>query len=292
MSPPRQQMGDGSTATMVPLRTDYDEKTRILTVEAERANNAPATAVVIFGHGLGDSPEGWRAPAQYWATNLPWVKFLLPSAPNVPVTINGGMVMPSWFDIESRSRDQGPEPYTGLDDSRATYNSLVEQEAAKLPGGASRVVVAGFSQGGGVALYTGLLRYAAYPKPLPPVAGILSMSASLTNKRVVEELIASGSFAGEAHAQLKKTPVLQCHGGAEGPQRPRRHAEFMKTELGMEKMDFHEYDGMGHTACIPELDDVTDWLLEVLPEKVGTLERAPIKRHRGRVTGGRGIPGL
>jgi predicted esterase len=75
------------------------------------------TATVIFMHGLGDTCVGWvDAVTEFWAPSLPYVKFILPSAPERPITLNGGMHMPGWYDIRSLSGDRAKERCEGIDE--------------------------------------------------------------------------------------------------------------------------------------------------------------------------------
>jgi predicted esterase len=95
-------------------------------------------------HGLGDSADGFADVAEMFSHRLPYVKFILPTAPSSPVTLNGGMVMNSWYDIVGLD-DRAAETCDGLDESRNTVTDIIQQEvAAGIP--YSRIVLAGFSQ--------------------------------------------------------------------------------------------------------------------------------------------------
>ena len=84
-------------------------------------------------HGLGDSAEGFADVAEMWARQLPYVKFVLPTAPTQPVTLNGGMPMPSWYDIEGLS-ERTNENCNGIVESQRTVERIMEVEnAAGLP---------------------------------------------------------------------------------------------------------------------------------------------------------------
>ena len=63
------------------------------------------SATVVLMHGLGDSADGWQSMAEQWASVFPYIKFILPTAPRRPVTLNGGMPMPAWYDIVVRKSD-------------------------------------------------------------------------------------------------------------------------------------------------------------------------------------------
>ena len=121
-------------------------------------------------HGLGDTNMGWAHTAAELHGQLPHVKFILPNAPVAPVTLNGGMAMPSWYDITSLT-DRAKQPCTGIDESRTAIEALINEEVA-LGISADRIVVGGFSQGGAMALATGL----QYPSTL---AGVCVMSGYL-----------------------------------------------------------------------------------------------------------------
>lgn len=128
----------------------------------------PATAAVVLSHGLGDSALGWADTAIEISKKFPHVAFKLPTAPISPVTINGGMPMPSWYDIESLGGDRTLERCAGIDSSKKRIESIVDEfKAMDIP--ASRIVLAGFSQGAALSLFTGL----NYPETL---AGIIAMS--------------------------------------------------------------------------------------------------------------------
>ena len=101
------------------------------------------SATVIMLHGLGDSGAGWESLARQM--DMPWVKFIFPTAPTRPVTINGGASMAAWSDIKGLSPD-AEEDEAGILQSLDRVHSLI---AAEISGGipASRIVVGGFSQG-------------------------------------------------------------------------------------------------------------------------------------------------
>ena len=113
-------------------------------------DGTPHTATFIGPiHGLGDTNMGWAQQAMMLHQQLPWVKFVLPNAPTSPVTLNGGMAMPSWYDITDLT-DRAGQECTGIDESRAEIIELIEEAKAEgIP--ASRIVVGGFSQGGAMA---------------------------------------------------------------------------------------------------------------------------------------------
>lgn len=203
---------------------------------------------VILLHGLGDTGDGWASIAAEFAPSLRHVKFIFPHAPNRPITLNYGMTMPGWFDISSLDDINQKEDKEGLHESRRYVEELVQQEVdGGLPSG--KVVVAGFSQGGAIALQT--------LRSDKKLAGVIGMSTWLTLRK--ETPIIS-----EAN---KNTPILMCHGNAD----PVVQYDFGKAtyntlkELGAD-VEFKTYNGMGHSASPQELEAVQEFLKKVLPK--------------------------
>mmetsp|Transcript_115151 Transcript_115151/g.229348 ORF Transcript_115151/g.229348 Transcript_115151/m.229348 type:complete len:244 (+) Transcript_115151:2-733(+) len=217
------------------------------------SSRSQASASVIFGHGLGDTPQGWLWQCQAWARELPWVRFVLPAAPVRPVTLNGGLPMPAWYDIYGLD-NRLQEPATGAEESGALWTGLLEAEARAV-GSPGRVVLAGFSQGGAMALFTAL-----HLNRLPQLAGVLCMSGYLPNTAA----LASGSVP-----QKKcEVPVLLCHGQLDGMVKLEmaRNTQAALQGMGVDRVDLREYENMGHEVCEDELDDVAEWLAKALPD--------------------------
>ncbi|KAH7305489.1 acyl-protein thioesterase 1 [Stachybotrys elegans] len=164
------------------------------------------TATVIILHGLGDSGHGWRSAVDHFLRKqrLNEVKFILPHAPSLPITLNGGMAMPGWFDIKTLGGTMEQlkaglieEDAPGILRSQSYINSLVQAEISNgIP--SERIVLGGFSQGGAMSLFSGLTSAVK-------LAGIIGMSAWLP---------LSGSFKSHLPADNlnKATPVLMAHG--------------------------------------------------------------------------------
>ncbi|ETS84360.1 Acyl-protein thioesterase 1 [Pestalotiopsis fici W106-1] len=221
---------------------------------------APAarhTATVIFFHGLGDTGYGWADAVQNWRrrSKLDEVKFILPHAPQIPITCNGGMRMPGWYDIVALTgapddlRRQQDE--AGMLVSRAYISGLIQAEIDNgVP--ADRIVLGGFSQGGAMSLFAGLTT----PRK---IAGIVGMSSYLPLDAKLPEFLGEGN-----HNQ--DTPILMCHGTADNvvPASAGRSSAELLKKTGFD-VTWKEYPGMAHSACLEELDDVEAFLASRLP---------------------------
>jgi phospholipase/carboxylesterase len=220
-----------------------------MTLETIDLETAPRPdAAVIWLHGLGADgndfvpvvPELVRQGERAW-------RFVFPHATPRPVTLNGGMHMRAWYDIISLDR-KSAEDAAGFRDTDRAIRQLIDRELQRgIP--AHRIVLAGFSQGGAVSLYTGL----RYPERL---AGIMALSTYLP---LAERL------AGERTAVNQVTPVFMAHGLSD-PVLPIKlgldSREHLKT-LGY-GVEWHQYP-MAHAVCAAEIADIRSYLLRVLP---------------------------
>jgi phospholipase/carboxylesterase len=203
--------------------------------------DAPAQACVIWLHGLGADGYDFVPIAPELGLNLP-VRFIFPHAAARPVTINGGMRMRAWYDILGLG-GKHPQDEAGIRDSAARVQKLIEaQVAAGIP--CERIVLAGFSQGGAIALHAGLRQ----PQAL---AGILALSTYLP---LAEKLPAELSAAGRA------TPVLICHGSHDNvvPLFMGTGTRDILRQLDHEP-EWREYP-MQHQVCGEEIADIAAWL--------------------------------
>eukprot|EP00658_Telonema_sp_P-2_P041005 TRINITY_DN29320_c0_g1_i1.p1 TRINITY_DN29320_c0_g1~~TRINITY_DN29320_c0_g1_i1.p1 ORF type:complete len:249 (+),score=38.14 TRINITY_DN29320_c0_g1_i1:228-974(+) len=225
-----------------------NENTRVISILPVKKH----TATVLLLHGLGDTGAGWADAAAYLSNSLPHVGFVLPTAPQQPVTLNGGMRMHSWYDIHGlNSRDD--ELCEGLDQSANTIRGLIEDQVGLTGIGSDRIVLAGFSQGAALSLWTGFL------SSTPRVAGIVAMSGYIPRPQDWSKGI---STAG------KSIPVLQCHGDDDQMVQLEMAAASVKLmeTAGINDVQYNVYPGMGHTATQQELDHVQNWLASRLPE--------------------------
>ncbi|KAJ2727053.1 hypothetical protein GGI07_000171 [Coemansia sp. Benny D115] len=208
------------------------------------------TASIIFLHGLGDSGYGWKPMADSLSPQLPHVKFVLPNAPEQPVTLNGGFRMPSWYDIRSLNKIADDEDEAGMNASMVKVNQAIRAELdAGIP--ANRIVLGGFSQGGAMTLFSGL--QSEYK-----LGGLVVLSSYLP---VRDRLLTRATEAS------KRIPIFQGHGTAD---------EVVLYQYGVMTRDalkqrgydvsFNSYEHMGHSACNEELDDLLDFLKKNIPE--------------------------
>ncbi|MEP4892472.1 MAG: alpha/beta hydrolase-fold protein [Aliiglaciecola sp.] len=207
----------------------------------------PHDAVVIWMHGLGDSGNGFApiVPELKLPESMA-VRFVFPHAPVRPVTINNGMPMRAWYDIKTMDFNNRAD-VDGVLDSAAKVAKLIEAEKAKgIP--AERIVLAGFSQGGVIALHLGT----RYPEKL---AGIMALSTYMSEP---------DKFANEVHNSNKNTPILCAHGQQDEvvPMFLGHGAFKVLEDLGY-PVKWKEY-AMQHNVCPQEIKDVSQWLQERL----------------------------
>jgi len=218
------------------------------TVEVEPGR--PADAAVILMHGLGADGHDFEALVpELELPESPAIRWVFPHAPVRPVTLNGGMRMRAWYDILAIDRGAA-EDETGIREARDGIRTLVERERERGIA-ADRVVLAGFSQGGAMALFTALRE----PERL---GGVLALSTYMPLAAKLE---------GEAHPANAAVPILMAHGTFD-PIVPLFLGEGtcrLLRERGYD-VDWRTYP-MPHSLCAEEVRDVRDWLLRTLPAR-------------------------
>lgn len=217
----------------------------LATIDIETAPNPTASIIVL--HGLGADGNDFVPIAQELRLeSVGPVRFVFPHAPLRPVTINGGMTMRAWYDLLDASLVRR-EDEAGLRASRLDIEALIAQERARgIP--ASRIVLAGFSQGCAMTLLTGL-RHAER------LAGLVGMSGYLP---------LADTSAAERSAASMALPVFLAHGRGDAvvPLARATAARDTLQALGC-VVDWHEYP-MAHSVCPQEVADLNRWLLKVL----------------------------
>jgi len=219
-------------------------------IEIETAPKPDAS--VIWLHGLGDTGDGWSQVVP--GLGLPKsmrVRFVFPHAPKMAVAINNGYVMPAWYDIREANLSERAD-VAGVQRSQAQLAALMARENARGVDDA-RIVLAGFSQGGAVALYTGL----RYPKR---IAGIVALSTYL---------VSANALASESSAANRGVPIFMAHGTFD-PVVRLAWAQASREALvqGGYRVEWHEYP-MEHSAEMEEVAAVGAFLRRVLPVRPG-----------------------
>ena len=213
----------------------------------ELATGADPVATIIWMHGLG--ADGWDFVPIVRELPLPddlSLRFIFPHAPARKVTINGGMEMRAWYDIAMSDIARLPDE-RGIRESQQQVDELIAREVGRgMP--SNRIVLAGFSQGGAIALQAGL-RYRE------PLAGIVAMSTYLT----LEE-----SLAAEGAAANKAVPILMAH-GTQDEVVPLRLAEASRSALQAKgyEVEWHTWP-MPHSLCAEEVEAVAAFLMRVV----------------------------
>lgn len=202
-------------------------------------------SAVIWLHGLGADAHDFEGIVPYLPTKECGIRMVFPNAPARPVTINGGFVMPAWYDIADATLKNTDQD--GIQQSMATITQLLdEQISAGIA--AEKIVVAGFSQGGAMALHTAL----RYPKRL---AGIMALSCYVLEQQKHGEQISSANH---------NTPILMAHG---------TYDNVVPYALGQSSADFLSQHGhavtftsypMAHEVSMPQINALAQWLSEIL----------------------------
>jgi phospholipase/carboxylesterase len=205
------------------------------------------TASIVWMHGLGaDGNDFVDVVPELHLPASPSVRFVFPHAPMRPVTINGGYVMRAWYDI----RDDGGvrrEDAAGVRASQKAIEALIEREWKRgVP--TTAIVLAGFSQGGAMALQTSL-------RHGERLAGVMALSCSLP---------LADTLAAEAAPANRDVPIFMAHGTYD-PMIPMARAQRAREVLAglAYHVEWHEYP-MPHSVCMEEIADIAVWLGGVL----------------------------
>ena len=215
--------------------------TQLKYIEVE--TQATPTAAVIWLHGLGASGDDFEPIVP--EMHLPMgVRFIFPHAPNRTVTVNGGMVMPAWYDIISIDIDRVIDTQQIME-SAQQVGELIEQEISRgIP--SERIFIAGFSQGGAVAYETAL----SYPKPL---GGVIALSTYFATQKTIE-----------LHDANRQIPLFIAHGTYDNVVAESLGQRALK-ELEEEKYQAHYVTyPILHSVCMDEITDIATWLQKQL----------------------------
>ena len=203
------------------------------------------TASIIWLHGLGSNGHDFEAivPELSLPQNL-GIRFIFPHAQSIPVTINGGMLMPAWYNIFEMNLGRRVDTEQ-LMQSASYVHSLIEQEIGRGID-SNNIVLAGFSQGGAVVFEAGL----TFDKPL---AGVMALSTYLATQESVKP-----------HPSNESLPFFLAHGTADDivPETMGQHAKSTLDSWGYQTQ-YHRYP-MAHSVCMEEINDISKLLASVL----------------------------
>jgi phospholipase/carboxylesterase len=214
-------------------------------VEIESAPNP--TAAVIWLHGLGaDGHDFAGLVPELNLAGCPPIRFIFPHAPSIPVSVNGGYVMPAWYDLLGMDL-VSKQDVQGIQKSEAAVRALIANEVARgIP--TERIVLAGFSQGCAMALHTALR--------LPQkIAGVMALSGYLP---------LADRFADERDAANATTPIFMAHGSQDPVVVLARGEDSRDALVALgHPVQWHTYP-MPHSVHPKEIADISDFLRQVL----------------------------
>lgn len=208
----------------------------------------PATAAVVWLHGLGADGNDFVPVVPYLGAVTGWTRFVFPHAAVQPVTINDGVAMRAWYDILAMDIGRRID-MAGVRDSEAYARRLLD---AQVSGGipADRLILAGFSQGGAITLHAGV----RHPSRL---AGLMALSTYMPSPEHTDS---------EAHPANARTPIFMAH-GEDDPVIPLSLAEQSRDHLRAAgyAVEWKTYP-MPHSVSPEQLGDIARWLAERLPK--------------------------
>lgn len=217
----------------------------------------PVKSAIIFVHGLGDTGAGWSWFPQMveqssLIRNHTSINYVFPNAPQIPITVNGGYVMPGWFDIYEFGNPDAKQDIVGFYKSCEVLKTLIKEQIELHNVPAEKIIIGGFSQGAAVALATvALLDF--------KIGGVVALSGFCPVK---ESLALKQNKDGVNH----DTPIFQGHGTLDpivNYEFGKQTHEFLKT-LGFTKTKFNSYSGVPHSASEEELADAMKFIDGIL----------------------------
>ncbi|CUM66314.1 uncharacterized protein PRCAT00003976001 [Priceomyces carsonii] len=222
-----------------------------------KALTGTAQGAIIFLHGLGDTGEGWSwLPQLIKQSNLipncNSIEYVFPNAPTIPISVNGGYMMPGWFDIFEFGNPNAKQDVDGILKSCKLLESLIKEqmEVNKIP--AEKIIIGGFSQGAAISLATAaLLDF--------KIGGVVALSGFCSIQSQIERLYNKSGVNAE-------TPVFQGHGTVDpviAYDFGKESSEFYNA-LVFRRLKFHTYSGVAHSASEEELKDVIKFIGGIL----------------------------
>ena len=213
------------------------------------------TATVIWIHGLGDTGNGWHQEMLSLSKTLPYIKWILPTATKRAITCNNGAIMPGWYDIES-TQNREINKYKGKDESMKYIHQLINNEIKVSKIKSDRIIIGGFSQGGAMSVYSGLLCE-------NKIAAVICCSGYLLDFDNIDKKKVSGLVN-------KTTPIFMFHAKKDMVV-PTNHAKKSYQHLKSNgcEIEWNEYNiphNGGHSVTKQEMDDVQTKIITFLPK--------------------------
>jgi phospholipase/carboxylesterase len=226
------------------LESQNNESNNMNEQAIEICGNTNPIGSVIWLHGLGADGNDFTPVVKM--LDLPMLRFILPHAPYRKVTINNGYEMRAWYDLFGLTAGSR-EDEAGINETQANIEKLIQQELDKgIP--SNKIVIAGFSQGGAIALHTAL----RYQQRL---AGVIALSTYLPLK---------STFAMQKTPQNQQTPIFMAHGTDDDVisiETSRLSLSALQTE--QYAVAWHEYP-IAHSVSMEEIDDIRIFLLRII----------------------------
>lgn len=204
--------------------------------------NSETRGIIIWLHGLGANSNDFEPILPIIDEIAPGIRYIFPNAPLMSVSVNGGMMMPAWYNISSPDLGQ-QQDFAGINASSDKLVELIEHYE-KESDGKVPIIIAGFSQGGVIALTTALTRSTN-------IHGVLALSAYLPELQNHEQIT------------KKELDLLMMH-GTNDPVVSIAHAKksFEKLTTLVTKTQWHDYP-MDHTLSYEEIQEVGHWLKKI-----------------------------
>lgn len=249
-----------SSASAVTSSLSYEKRQKPIVIEPKGEH----LVTMVWLHGLGDTGDGWADTLE--ALPLKHVKWILPTAPIRPVTVNGGMPCTAWFDVGSLSSET-LDDVEGLDQSAAWVASLLLENSISSDGKPVKLAVGGFSMGAATSIYTATRSAVGKygnGKPFPvSLSAVVGLSGWLPRAKVLAVEVPENP---ENLQRAASIPLFLAHGTADWIV-SYKFGEQSKAALqaaGFKNVIFKPYQGLQHGASEEELADVLEWLKNTL----------------------------
>lgn len=224
-----------------------------LSIPSGHLHNQTSTCFIL--HGLGDSGNGWAQVAQILSRKFPFTKFILPHAPVKRITLNQGYPMPAWYDIMELRSDSRQDKDGIIESAKGILEIVAEEEKRGIP--RNKIVIGGFSQGGAVALTTGLL-FKSIDKSSDKFGGIIALSTYLP----IQDY-----FMEHKEEIPLDTPIYMSHGTEDQVVSfdwGNKSKTALKQDLKCENIKFESVSHLGHSINEKVIESMAEFLKKLL----------------------------